>query len=217
MLCRFITEVLGEPAVVVGNSMGGLLAMLVAARCPEHVSRLVLVDPGQPKPPGVPVNRLLAAGFVALTTPGVGEAAMWLRERFTDPEEIVEQTLNRLASNPSAVPAHVRDAYIDMARERAGMPWAGTAFLQASRSMVRLLARDSAFPDFLQRLEPPTLIIHGGADDLVNPDASRWLVEQRPDWDLRLLDGLGHSPQVEAPERFTDAMSEWLTGATSAA
>ena len=217
MLCRLVDEVFGEPAIVVGNSMGGLLAMLVAARCPDHVTRLVLVDPGQPKPPGVPVNRMLAAGFVALTTPGVGEAAMWLRQRFTDPEQIVEQTLQTLARNPSSIPDHVRDAYVDMARERAGMPWAGAAFLQASRSMVRLLARDGAFPAFLQRLEPPTLVVHGAADELVNPDASRWLVRQRPDWDLRLLDGLGHSPQVEAPERFTAVMSDWLDDATSAA
>src|SRR2546428_8653300 len=48
LLDRFIREVAGSPAVLVGNSMGGLLSSLQAARRPETVSAAVLADPALP-------------------------------------------------------------------------------------------------------------------------------------------------------------------------
>src|SRR5262245_61489789 len=52
VLGRFIGAVAGGPAIVVGNSMGGLLAMMVAAEEPARVSHLVLAAPAQPLPSG---------------------------------------------------------------------------------------------------------------------------------------------------------------------
>src|SRR5512140_2959820 len=49
-LARFIQEVAGGPAVLFGNSMGGLVCALMAGWAPELVTRLVLVNPAQPLP-----------------------------------------------------------------------------------------------------------------------------------------------------------------------
>src|SRR5439155_5474619 len=49
----FLREVVGEPAGLVGNSMGGLLAILEAVTAPERVRALVLVNPALPKPLGI--------------------------------------------------------------------------------------------------------------------------------------------------------------------
>src|SRR3989442_6426883 len=48
LLDRFIRKVVGGPAIVVGNSMGGLIGMLEAAEKPENVAGLVLVGAAMP-------------------------------------------------------------------------------------------------------------------------------------------------------------------------
>src|SRR5438309_7201690 len=50
VLGRFVDEVVGEPAVLVGNSMGGMVSILTAGERPESVSGLVLLDPAIPRP-----------------------------------------------------------------------------------------------------------------------------------------------------------------------
>src|SRR5438552_1214348 len=49
LLDRFLEGVAAGPAVLVGNSMGGLVAMMEAALAPERVAGLVLVAPAQPR------------------------------------------------------------------------------------------------------------------------------------------------------------------------
>ena len=53
-LHRFLTEVAGEPAVLVGNSMGGMISILDGRRAPEAVTGLVLLDPAVPGPRRAP-------------------------------------------------------------------------------------------------------------------------------------------------------------------
>src|SRR2546426_7271482 len=49
LLDRFLAAIAAGPAIVVGNSMGGLLAMMEAAVAPERVAALALVAPAQPR------------------------------------------------------------------------------------------------------------------------------------------------------------------------
>ena len=66
------------PAVVVGNSMGGLVALRVAAAAPELVDRLVLVDPALPviRPHFDPD---VLKGLVLPLVPGIGPGAFHRR------------------------------------------------------------------------------------------------------------------------------------------
>src|ERR1035438_4495916 len=48
LLHRFLTQVCQEPAILVGNSMGGLIAVLQTAAHPETVAGVVLIDPALP-------------------------------------------------------------------------------------------------------------------------------------------------------------------------
>ena len=50
LLSRFIHRVLGRPVVLVGNSMGGMVALLLAGNRPEQVVGLGLIDPSLPIP-----------------------------------------------------------------------------------------------------------------------------------------------------------------------
>src|SRR5882672_10845246 len=63
LLARFVDAVAGGPAILVGNSMGGLIAMMEAARRPAKVARLVLVGPAQPRPSATLIDPLVALNF----------------------------------------------------------------------------------------------------------------------------------------------------------
>ena len=209
MLVDLLDEAFDEPVVLLGTSLGGLLGLLVAGAAPARVHRLVLVGPGQPYPRGVPIDWPSALSFVALMLPVIGP---WLarREVDGDPAAIVDHNLSLMCAHPDRVPDAARDAMIAVARERQDMPWAAETFRQTVRSLIRELRRTHGFDEFVARLQPPTLLVHGEQDALVVPEASRRLARLRPDWRFEMLPDIGHSPQLEAPDLLCDLLGDWL-------
>lgn len=211
VLDRFVDEVAGGSAVLVGNSMGGLIALMEAAYRPEKVDGLILVDPALPRAPGVRPDALVAAAFAAYAVPGFGERFVAQRARRLGPAGMVHETMRLCCVDHTRVPAHVVDAHVALATERmATMPWATTSFLQAARSLLGLLAQRRRVHEIASRVVAPTLVIHGARDRLVPVQAARALGEVRPDWTLEILDAIGHTPQLEAPALFVDAVTRWL-------
>src|SRR5207249_7166719 len=85
LLDRVLDTIADGPVILVGNSMGGLLAMLEAANRPDKVAALVLVGPAQPRPRGLRGARpswlepASAAMFTAYAFPRVVERLLrWL-------------------------------------------------------------------------------------------------------------------------------------------
>ena len=52
--------------------------------------------------------------------------------------------------------------------------------------------------------------MHGDQDRLVDVASARWLVKQHPGRHLDVLEGIGHVPQLEAPDRFLELVGPWL-------
>jgi pimeloyl-ACP methyl ester carboxylesterase len=205
------------PVILVGNSMGGLIVMMEAAANPERVAATVLIDPALPMADLHTMNRFTFQRLVVPMVPGVGEAAMRLYFATTTPEEQVEETLRTITADPSVVPAEARAASVELQRLRRGMEWSVSAFLAAARSTGIAIARRSAFRAMIHRITAPTLVIHGTQDRIVSPGSARWLVAQRPDWELRMFSGLGHVPMIERPEGVAETMRRWLTSTDSPA
>jgi len=211
LLDRFLGASTNEPVVLVGNSMGGLIALMEASLRPEKVAALVLVGPAQPRPLLASVDWMVMATFAAYAMPLVGESFVRWRARLLGPEGMVRQTLALCCTDPNRVARDVFAAHVALAEERAAaMPWAAEAFLGAARSMVARTMRPGWFADLVRNVPAPTLIVQGDADRLVPIAASRALAGSRPDWRLEVLDGIGHVPQLEAPERFVDVVTAWL-------
>src|SRR2546422_7190922 len=80
LLDRFLEAVAAGPVVLVGNSMGGLVAMMEAALAPERVAGLVLVAPAQPPSAQARMGGRVGALFL-YALPGRGELAPRLRAR----------------------------------------------------------------------------------------------------------------------------------------
>src|SRR3954469_11010018 len=79
LLSRFLQAVAREPAVLIGNSMGGYLSMAQASSEPASVRGLVLVAPAVPLPPGKKLDPRVFALFTGLMMPMV--ASLILRRR----------------------------------------------------------------------------------------------------------------------------------------
>ena len=69
---------------------------------------------------------------------------------------------------------------------------------------------DPRFWNRVKRVKAPTLVIHGSLDEVIPLAAVRELVRRRPDWTLRVLEGVGHVPMMETPKEFLSVVNEWL-------
>ncbi len=67
----------------------------------------------------------------------------------------------------------------------------------------------------LEDVRVPVLLVWGDRDRMVTHEGARHILDALPDTTYMLLDGVGHCPQVEAPERFIDAL-EGFTATLSA-
>jgi pimeloyl-ACP methyl ester carboxylesterase len=202
-----------DPVILVGNSMGGLIAMLEAAARPERITRLILVGPAQPRPTTAMFDPLVALTFAAYAFPGVGEMVMRWRAARLGPEGVVRQSLALCCADSGCLPAEVVAAHVTMARERSAIPWGQAAFLEATRSILGLLRRRSEMGNVIQGIRAPTLVIQGTEDRLVPVAASRGLVRGRGDWELVVFEGVGHVPMLEVPEKFVETVVGWLGNA----
>ena len=104
----------------------------------------------------------------------------------------------------------VIDAHVALARERAAMPWAIDAFLDAARSLLIALANPFRYHQHVDAVRVPTLLIHGARDRLIPVAAARALAERRPDWRYAEHHDLGHTPQLESPGWLLGEMEPWL-------
>ena len=210
LLDRFVREVVGAPALLMGNSMGGAISLLQAAAAPELVSGLVLVNPALPRPALAPIDPRVAATFAVMSLPGIGEAAMKRRRRLRTPEQQVRETLALCCVDPRRIDPDVLALGIALTEERLGQPAGPGDFLDAARSLVRMLTRSGKFRDAMSRVSAPVLLIHGEADRLVSLRAAQAIANANPRWRFEIGRGLGHVPQLEAPDWTAALVLDWL-------
>jgi pimeloyl-ACP methyl ester carboxylesterase len=206
----FIEKVIGEPVVLMGNSMGGYIAVLEAAEHPSWVTAMVLVDAAIPSVHVYQRNDPVLLGVMAaLSIPGLAQNLLERRVRELGPERLVQQALALVCADPLRIAPDVLDAHVQLTREREHLgKQNGRAFLQASRSISLRLA-DPRFWSRVAKVQAPTLVIHGSLDRLIPLAAARQLASSRPDWTLEILEGVGHVPMMETPDRFMRALNAW--------
>jgi len=207
----FLEAAVREPAILVGNSMGGLIAMMQAAREPASVAGLVLVAPAQPRVRGARVELAVQALFALYTIPGLARWFLRTRAARLGPDGLVAELLQLLCTDGSRVPEAIRRAHVALVRTRIDtMPWANDAFLSATRSMLAEILRPRRYHGLVDKIVAPTLLIQGRDDRLVPRAASEALVRRKPGWTLETFDHIGHVPQLESPARFVDVLVRWL-------
>ena len=209
VLDRFLTEVVGTPAVLVGNSMGGMISILTAARSPEAVSGLVLLDAAVPGPRGRP-DPLVALSFGLYAIPLVGERFLWLRRQRHSALRRVREVMRMCGVDPDSLPAEVIDRSVTLIEERKDVEGMDKAFLVAVRSLLRLIANPRTYRAAMASVAAPVLMIQGDLDRLVPVSAARDVARRHPDWRYVELADVGHLPQLQVPERVAAEVLDFL-------
>lgn len=213
LLGRFVHAIAPGPVVLVGNSMGGLISMLLAASDPGKIEALVLVGPGLLPAPIGSHDPAITAYFGVVATPIVGELVNRHHRRTVPPDQEVNQMLKLCGVEPRKMSPEVLRMMHELARERAAQRWTVTAYLEAARSiLMRLVWMRWLTERSMTRVQAPTLLLQGLEDRLVLPVMSRRAIERCPHWRYEELPGIGHIPMLQAPELFNERVSSWLNG-----
>lgn len=203
-----------------GNSMGGMLATLLAAEEARFVTRLVLVNPALVGP----VSRLrelhpdTLRTFAPFAVPGVGERVMARWYARSTPEQLVAENAAFVHARPDRIRPALTAALVDNAAYGQRHPWRLESFSAAATSVVRLLLERRTLDAALDAVIAPTLLLWGEEDRLVGRPVIERVRERRPDVAYTELGGVGHAPMMEVPDRYLAAVTTWLdAGDTSAA
>jgi pimeloyl-ACP methyl ester carboxylesterase len=201
-LLAFLRTTCDEPAVLIGNSLGGRTALEAALNSPDEVRGLVLLCPAvafRKLRQLVPVVKLVPDDVARLPVRFPRTMAMrGLRQLFADDarlplswyeaaiDEFVRVVNNR--NNRLAVFSALRHVYLDEPFGAGG------------------------FWDRLPALRPPALFLWGERDVLVPPGFARFVSEALPSARSVVLPACGHVPQFEHPEQTVRLIDDFLDG-----
>jgi pimeloyl-ACP methyl ester carboxylesterase len=207
-----------DRVVVHGWSAGGMIALLFADQAPERVAGLVLVAPALPPPlsdreariwktlgraglaTAAPValtllrvwgRRILAAQLRALDDPASSAGG----ERITggDPTRMSPEIAGLMRDEMSAVePRRL-----------------GSAVTVYAALMSLMFVRRRPVLDAMRRVALPTLLVWGDEDRLTARASIDDWTAQRPDWNLVVLNRVGHAPPFEVPADYARTVIDW--------
>lgn len=192
------------PVHLLGNSLGGLVSLLVAATRPDLVRTLTLISPAMPalRPPGRsdPMIPLLLL-------PGLARLAEYRLARLS-PEDRARAVIELCFADPSRIPAQRLAEAAEEVRRRGELPWAMDAFTASLRGLVRTyISRGPASPWRMARsVQAPTLVLWGDRDRLVHVSLAPRTAAAIADSRLLVLPNVGHTAQLEDPSTSARAV-----------
>ena len=201
---------------LLGHSWGALLAMEYALAFPEQVSHLIVMNPAPASPHDAAIlrERLRAARSA--------EQSITISALVSDPgSRPVTSQLTPPTTGSTSPPrfsvrgcsrrwlhgcAETSPRRASLRRERSN---------SASMSRPGTATTTTCSPGS-RRSRVPTLVIHGAAD-LIPVEVARHIAEAIPDARLEVLDDCGHFAYLDQPERTENAITRFLTTATTPA
>jgi len=191
-------------ATVVGQSLGGGVAMQFSYQHPDYCQRLILISSGGLGPDVGWTLRLLSAPGAELILPIIAPqpvlaAGVKIRSWFSK------------VGVQSPRGAEMWSAYSSLAD-----PPTRQAFLRTLRSVVDHRGQAvSALSKMHIRSDMPTMAIWGDQDAIIPVEHAYAVQEARPDVRLEVLPGVGHFPQVERPTEVVDLIDDFITHDTA--
>ena len=179
-----------ERAHLVGNSMGGRVSIEIGLRHPDRVNTLALLCPA------VAFVRRDFHHLVRLLRPELG----MLPHSFG--RKVVERQFWSMFADPDQVDPSVADVVVDEFLRIYSSPGARYAFLSSARSIyLESPYGRNGFYRRLSELKAPAMFVWSSHDKLIPPGFRRHVGRWLPSAEQITIEGCGHAPQVEQPER----------------
>jgi pimeloyl-ACP methyl ester carboxylesterase len=208
LLHRFLVQVAGIPAILVGHSMGATIAAMLSAQHPAITAGLVFVDPAVPwqfeNQAGTRLAGLVGGLIDAASAPGqasrqgrvmLGQALRRAREGYKKAAQVPSQAIER---NLAAIRARIEDGQVN------------SDMLAAAQSLTLTVGRRRQFAFMLSQIRAPVLMLHGDRDRFVPVSAARATALANQAWRLEIARDIGHWPMLEAPEWTVSRIIDWL-------
>lgn len=212
-LQAFLEQVVQAPAVLVGHSLGGLVALSCSVFFPAWVRAVIaaplpdptlITAPGGDTPRRAPWRRTLQRLGVELLC------------RLLPLELIVPLIAHSPLLGLGLQSAYHRPVLDDRELQRViALPARRPSAPRALRAMsvaMALRPHAATAPALLRRLQRPLLLIWGRQDRLVPLAVAEQCRMVRADLHLQVIDQAGHCPHDEVADRFHEVMLTWLSG-----
>ena len=188
LLSGLLQELNVSQPIIVGNSLGGMVAWKYAARYPDDLKKLILISPS-------------AFPFAGLTeTPQPIAPAMEAYLRFGQAED-VNSVYSLQFFDKSKVSTDRIEQYHKLMRRDGN----AQAFVEHMEAFALPDPREE-----LEKIQAQTLVLWGREDRLISVDQAEQIAKHIPNSQVQLLDSLGHIPQEEAPRKIIAAMMKFL-------
>ncbi|KAK1280951.1 hypothetical protein QJS04_geneDACA023181 [Acorus gramineus] len=210
-IADFLKEIVKEPAVLIGNSLGGFTALFTAAELPEEILGVALLNSaGQFGDPARKTNdddqETIVQKFLVKPLKEVFQRIV-LGVLFwqTKQPARVESVLKSIYINT----ANVDDYLVESITKPAGDPNAGEVYY---RLMTRFMMNQTKYTldSVLSKLSCPLLLLWGDRDPWVGPAKANRIKEFYPKSSIVNLQA-GHCPHDEVPDLVNRALIDWLS------
>ncbi|KAL3702004.1 hypothetical protein R1sor_020026 [Riccia sorocarpa] len=210
----FVTEVVGEPAVLVGNSIGGFTVLLTAATRPDVSSGLALLNAsGQFESADSSEDAKI---MEAVDETVVGRLTTQIKTAF---RRVAIALTFWQAKQPARVKSVLQSVYKDQTNvddylinsilQPTRAPNSGEVYYRLMSQMLSKPSIDLSLNTLLKKLECPLLLLWGDLDPWMGATKADKIKELYPSATLKRLQA-GHCPHDEAPEAANAAIVEWM-------
>jgi pimeloyl-ACP methyl ester carboxylesterase len=202
-LHEFIQIVIGRPAVLAGNSLGGYASLCVAAQCPESASGLILLNSAGPFTDAVARNSNPVQDAVSklIRTLLLQPLPSWLLFQYVRQRSVIRKTLERVYLDKTAI----TDQLVEEIYRPSCDPGAATVFAAVFKS-----PRGEAIDVLLAQVTCPLLLIWGEGDPWMNArERSARFRQYYPQLTEYFLQA-GHCPHDEVPEQVNQLIRDWV-------
>jgi pimeloyl-ACP methyl ester carboxylesterase len=187
---RFVDGLKLDSFALAGNSLGGGVAWTFAARHPERVRKLILIDAlAYPQASPLKLPQQIAA------TPILGDVLLYLA-----PRDQIAAGLRSVYGDPAKVDDALIDRYRDLLRYDGNR----------EAMLLRLRHPDKFDSAPLKTLAMPVLILWGGKDTWIEPSVAFRLQQDIPNAELQIFSAAGHVPMEEMPDETAAAARKFL-------
>lgn len=196
-LTDFINHIGWDDFHLVGNSLGGAVAIEIALEMPERIKSLTLADPG-----GVVFNdrNSIYQEFVN------GRVLF----RINTPQRF-EYFLDRVFSKRPIIPPFVKD-YLYKEFSSHG-EWNCKMLSDMIEGIIDLndpRMKEVVLNERIKELSVPTLVIWGEVDSFFPVSTASFMQREIPNCEMHIIEGCGHGPQVEAPYTFARVVKKFI-------